>query len=53
MCGITSNMEMPDCNVNHRLEDDEYVRYLEYYDFKDSEHNYKCFVIWKGFGLNA
>lgn len=55
MCGIVTNRlehRSGKCNVNHRLFDEEYVKYLEIYEFEDSEHNYKCFIIWKGFGMS-
>ena len=57
MCGIIGLTRISCKDVRQkekkiRLSNDEYTRYLEYYKLKDSEHNYKCFVIWKGFGMS-
>jgi hypothetical protein len=35
-----------------RISNTEYVRYLEFYKLEDSEDNFKCFIIWKGFGMS-
>jgi hypothetical protein len=47
MCKTNNNKK------DFRLQNSEYIKYLEYYGFEDSEDNFNCFVIWKGFGMRT